>query len=86
MEERSYGLLAKARAYSSGLRTRQHGFGVFGDVYASGELDRSEWRELTDPLTVLAKWKEEGCQEKFYAAFRVPDTLIGRLPNSPQGQ
>ena len=25
----------KARAYSHGLRTREHGFGVFGDVYVS---------------------------------------------------
>ncbi len=43
---------------------------------ASGELDRHQSSELTEPLALLEKWTKEGCSEKFSAGFRVPDTLV----------
>ncbi len=43
---------------------------------SGGENDRFEMRELKEPLEVLAKWRAEGCDEKFYACCRVPDSLV----------
>jgi hypothetical protein len=43
---------------------------------SDGDHDRFEMRDLKEPLAILAKWRSEGCDEKFYAACRVPDSFV----------
>lgn len=43
---------------------------------SAGDRDRLEMRDLKEPLGVLVRWQAEGCDEKFYAACRVPDSLV----------
>jgi hypothetical protein len=42
----------------------------------SEHLDRHETRRLPDPTAVFSKWRAEGCNERFAAFFKVPDSLL----------
>jgi hypothetical protein len=43
-----------------------------------GKTDRDEMghTQIQDPLAVLDRWRNEGCNGKFHASFNVPDKLV----------
>jgi hypothetical protein len=43
---------------------------------SDGKKDRCEMKNISKPLVVLAGWTSEGCDEKFSAVCRVPDSLV----------
>lgn len=59
-------------------RCQEHGIKITMMQHTSvkPDLDRCVMRNLKSPQEILSKWLTEGCNEKFHAVCRVPDSLV----------
>jgi hypothetical protein len=45
----------------------------------SGDFDKSQFNKLSDPQRVLHSWRKAGCNERFHAGLKIPESLLKEL-------
>lgn len=79
-QDEDRGLWFNGEAFAEVLRRcKAHDISVNFMIHDSsdGGTDRQEMsRRISDPLTLLRQWQDEGCNGKFSAGYNVPEKLV----------